>query len=222
MAVELSVDSLNSVPEHTWIRFLELLQAPLDEPNMLWFAVPLVIATLMMALYFGRYRREELGWNSAFGNTMVFIFISIDIIRQMYESSVPYSWMNILDSPLYLVITLMLSGFGFFSMLIIYYHLLPKQIAFRLFSNLPVNIAVYVIMCVVYAGVALDQYTACAGVLLFLVVWIILKFLQFLQGLSGKRYDEAEKGGEKKRGGASPGDNGESDEERGKHKKKKK
>ena len=192
MGVGLSADSLNGVPENTWARFLELLHAPLDDPNMLWFAVPLIIATILMALYSGRYRKEELGWNSAFANTMVFIFVSIDIIRQMYESSVPYSWLNILNKPLYLMITAALSLFGVLSMLIIYYHLLPKQIAFRIFSCLPVNIAVYVIMCVVYAGVALDQYTLFAGILLFIVVWLILKFLQLLQGLSGKRLKEAE------------------------------
>ena len=200
MAIELNADALNGVPESTWTRFVELLQAPVNEPMMLWFAVPLLIATVMMTLYFGRYRQEELGWNTAFANAMVFIFVSIDIIRQMYESSVPYSWLNILDKPLYLMITAALSIFGVLSMLVIYYHLLPKKIAFRLFSNLPVNIAIYVIMCVVYAGVSLDRYTLLAGILLFLVVWVILKGLQFLQHLSGRRLKESEEGAWEKNG----------------------
>lgn len=194
------MDVINGAPETTWSRFIELVEAPLNEPDMLWFAIPLLIATIMMSLYFGRYRKEELGWNSAFANTMVFIFVSIDIIRRMYESTVPYSWMNIWDNPLYLMITLVLGGFGFLSMIIIYYHLLPKKLAFSLFWNLPVNIAVYVIMCVVYAGVALDQYTVFAGMLLFVAVWLLLKFLQWLQGLSGKRLKEAEEGAWEKNG----------------------
>jgi len=228
MSVELNADVLNGVPENTWTRFVELLQAPLAEPNMLWFAIPLIIATIMMALYFGRYRKEELGWNTAFANAMVFIFVSIDIIRRMYESSQPYSWLNIVDNPLYLMITIALSGFGIISMLVIYYHLLPKQITFRLFSNLPVNIAIYVLMCVVYAGVTLDKFTVLAGILLFLVVWVILKFLQFLQKLSGRRHEEAEngswekeekdpeyelRGGDAKRSKAPPGENGDDEGE---------
>jgi len=218
------LDVVNGAPESTWTRFIELVEAPLNEPDMLWFAIPLLIATIMMSLYFGRYRKEELGWNSAFANTMVFIFVSIDIIRRMYESTTPYSWMNIWDNPLYLMITLALGGFGILSMITIYYHLLPKQITFKLFWNLPVNIAVYVIMCVVYAGVTLDQYTVFAGILLFVVVWLLLKFLQWLQGLSGKRLKEAEEGtwekegknpeykwngGDAKRSEAPPEENGE-------------
>ncbi len=197
----ISADSLNGVAGGTWTRFVELLQAPLSEPDMLWFAIPLIIATVMMALYFGRYRREELGWNTAFANAMVFIFVSIDIIRRMYESSMPYSWANIWGNPLYLMITVALSGFGVLSMLVIYYHLLPKQVAFRLFSNLPVNITIYVLMCVVYAGVTLDYFTALAGILLFIVAWIILKILQFMQGLSGRRHEEEENGGRKREEG---------------------
>jgi len=223
MAIGIDADALNGVPVDTWTRFMELLEAPLAEPNMLWFAIPLIIATVMMTLYFGRYHKEELGWNTAFANSMVFIFVSIDIIRRMYESVEPYSWLNILNNPLYLMITLVLSGFGLLSILVVYYHLLPKQIAFRLFSNLPVNIATYVIMCVVYAGVTLDQYTVYAGILLFLVVWILLKLIQGLQRLSGKRLKEAEdgawekdgeereyklKGGDAKRSKALPEENG--------------
>ncbi len=185
---------------NTWGRFAELLVAPLNEHTMLWFAIPLVIATIMMTLYFGRYRKEELGWNTAFANAMVFIFVSIDIIRKMYESSQPHSWLNILDNGVYFTVTVALSGFGALSLLVIYYHLLPKQIAFKLFSNLPVNITIYVLMCVVYAGVAFDNFTLLAGILLFLVAWGGLKLLQILQKISGKRHEEAENGAWEEKG----------------------
>jgi hypothetical protein len=171
-------------------RFTELVMAPVNEPAMVWFAAPLVIATLMMALYFGRYRKEELGWNSAFANTMVFLFVSIDLIRQMYESVAPFSWLNILNSPLYLSLTVALAGFSIFSMIVVYYHLLPKNIAFKIFSDLPVNIALYAIMTVIYAGVPADLNTLVAAILLFLIAWVCLRTLQSLQRLSAKKKHE--------------------------------
>ena len=177
-----------------WRRFMELLAAPSTEPDMLWFAIPLIFATLMMTLYYGRYRKEVLGWNTAFENTMIFLFVSFDLFRQMYESMEPYSWMNIYNNPLYLMITLGLASVSFVSMILVYYHLLPKRIAFMLFAKLPINIALYVTMCIVYVNVAADWITVGAGVLLFMLVWVIIKLIQLLQGMAAKRQEEEEHG----------------------------
>lgn len=177
-----------------WNRFMDLLTAPSTEPDMLWFAVPLIFATLMMTLYYGRYRKEVLGWNTAFENTMIFLFISFDLFRQMYESIEPHSWMNIYNNPLYFLITLGLAAVSFFSMILVYYHLLPKKIAFMLFAKLPINIALYVTMCIVYVNVAADWITVGAGVLLFILVWMIVKLIQIVQGIAAKRQEDEERG----------------------------
>ncbi len=202
MSTELATGDLNGAAGAFWDRFIELVMAPASEPDMLWFAIPLIIATILMAMYFGRYRREELGWNSSFANTMIFLFVSIDLVRRMYESLEPFSWLNIYNNPLYLTLTIALASFSVLSMIVVYYHLLPKKIAYFVFSNLPVNIAIYTIMTIVYVEVPADWTTVGAGIMLFMVVWLILKSLQFLQQLSAKRHDEEEHGdgGEEKNG----------------------
>ncbi|MCP4647295.1 MAG: hypothetical protein GY852_06080 [bacterium] len=177
-----------------WNRFMELLAAPATEPDMLWFAIPLIFATFMMTLYYGRYRKEVLGWNTAFENTMIFLFVSFDLFRQMYESMEPYSWMNIYNNPLYFSITIGLAAVSFFSMILVYYHLLPKKLAFMLFAKLPINIALYVTMCIVYVNVAANWITVGAGILLFLLVWIIVKLIQIVQGISAKKQEDEEHG----------------------------
>ena len=194
MSTELANGEFNAAAGAFWDRFVELVMAPASEPDMLWFAIPLIIATILMAMYFGRYRREELGWNSSFANTMVFLFVSIDLVRRMYESQEPFSWLNIYDNPLYLTLTIVLAAFSFLSMIVVYYHLLPKRVAYFVFSNLPVNIAIYTIMTIVYVEVPADWTTVGAGIMLFIVVWLILKSLQFLQRLSAKRHEEEEHG----------------------------
>lgn len=185
-------EEMGIVAGQVWERFIELLHAPANEPAMLWFAIPLIFATFMMTLYFGRYRKEELGWNTAFENTMIFLFISFDLVRRMYNATTPGSWDNILGSSLYLPITIGLALVSIVSMFLVYYHLLPKRIAFLMFSKLPINIGIYVVMSIVYAGVAADWITVGAGILLFIAVWIFIKFIQLLQGLSAKRHDAEE------------------------------
>lgn len=194
MGAEIANGNYGAVAGMVWERFLELLNAPANEPEMLWFAVPLVFATIMMTLYFGRYRKEQLGWNTAFENTMIFLFVSFDIFRRMYESIEPHSWANIFDNPLYFGITVGLAGVSVVSMLLVYYHLLPKKLAFTIFARLPINIALYVIMSIVYAGVAADWITVGAGTLLFLLVLLLVWTIQWLQRKSAERHDEEEHG----------------------------
>ena len=176
-------------------RFIQLVEAPLTEPKMLWIAVPLIIATLFMTLYFGKYRKEELGWNTAFGNTMVFLFVSINIIQEMYYSDGAGSWANLISNSFHLTITIILAAIAFFLMLITYYHLLPKRAAFFLFSAPPINVTVYVLMTMVYTEVPADYVTLGAAVLLFLVILFFLKVLQAIERRAGKPegFDTGEK-----------------------------
>jgi hypothetical protein len=169
-----------------WGRFIELVSAPLINQDILWFAIPLGIATLFMTLYFGKYKQEELGWNTAFGNTMVFIFVAIDLIREMYYSTEQGSFENLFSSTLYVTISGALVIAGLLFMLITYYHLLPRKWAFILFSNPPVNLSLYVVMTIVYTNVAADWITVGAAIVLFFVLSIILRFVQWLEEMSGR------------------------------------
>lgn len=161
-----------------------LVGAPLADPHLLWAATPLLIATLFMTLYFGKYSKEELGWNTAFGNTMVFLFVSLDIVQRMYFSQGTGSWEAISSDPFYFPIAFGLMGAAGALMLITYYHLLPKKVAFFLFSAPPVNVSVYVLMTVIYSNVAADFVTLAAGFLLFVIIFIVLRGIQCLEHMA--------------------------------------
>lgn len=165
-------------------RFIELVQAPLTDTQMLWTAVPLVIATVFMTLYFGKYRKEELGWATAFGNTMVFLFVSLGIIQYMYYVDGDGSWNNLLSNDFYFTITIALTLIALFLMFITYYHLLPKKVAFFLFSAPPVNVSVYVLMTIVYTEVPADYITLGAAVVLFLLIMLLLKVMQKIESMA--------------------------------------
>jgi hypothetical protein len=174
-----------------WGRFMELALAPLQNQEMLWAALPLVIATVFITLYFGRNKGEELGWNTAFGNTMVFLFTAIGIIRQMYYQGGGGSWDNVFSSNLYTSLALALAGTSIFLMAITYFHLMPKKVAFVLFSAPPINVSVYVAMSIVYANVIPDLATLGASIVLLALILVVLGILKRVVGVFG--YDEVEK-----------------------------
>ncbi len=175
-------DLMAEVIERFWV----LVASPLENEALLWAAAPLFIATLFMTLYFGKYSKEELGWNTAFGNTMVFLFVSMNLIHYMYFSDGVGSWDNVFGRTFYTTITFGLAGAAFLLMLITYYHLLPKKVAFFLFSAPPVNVSVYVLMTIVHAGVPADSITVGAGILLFIIIFAVVTIIQILERAAGR------------------------------------
>ncbi|MBU0527234.1 hypothetical protein KKE92_02030 [Candidatus Micrarchaeota archaeon] len=177
-------ETIKLTAEQVWDRTVELVLAPINNMNMLWIAIPLVIATIFMTLYFGRYKKEELGWNTAFGNTMVFVFVAVAIIREMYIQG-GETFDAIFAGGLYSALAAGLIGAGLLLMFFTYFHLLPKKLAFFLFSAPPINVSVYAVMSLVYASVAADYITALAAVVLLIIILIITKILQLFIGLIG-------------------------------------
>ena len=167
-------------------RTIELVLAPLNNQDMLWIAIPLIVATLFMTLYFGRYKKEELGWNTAFGNTMVFLFVAITLIKEMYQQG--GSLESLFGNSLYLSLTAGLSGAGIFLMSVTYFHLLPKRLAFFFFSAPPINVTTYVVMAIVYANVPTDYLTVLAGIVFLVLILVVSKILQFFLRLTGLEY----------------------------------
>ncbi len=177
-------ETIKQTAEQVWDRTVELVLAPLNNINMLWVAIPLLIATLFMILYFGRHKKEELGWNTAFGNTMVFIFVAVAIIREMYIQG-GESFDGIFTPGLYGALALGLCVASGLLMFFTYFHLLPKRVAFFMFSAPPINVSVYAVMSLVYANVAVDYITVLASIVLLVIILVVGKLLQLIIGLVG-------------------------------------
>ncbi len=172
-----------------WERFIQVATAPLSNPEMLWIAIPLVVTLFTMELYFGRYRRESLGWNTAVGNSLVLIFVSLDLLRQVYGSTGISSVVEVFA--IHTGKTLLAVAVGFSGLLILYYdffHLLPKRFAFTISSHLGVNLFAYLAAAVVYADLRIDWHTLFAALLLFLFAAVFFAFVHKIEPKPKERY----------------------------------
>jgi TRAP-type C4-dicarboxylate transport system permease small subunit len=168
-------------------RFIDLIFAPYFNAQILWIAIPLLIATVLMALYFGKHPHEDLGWNTAFGNSMVFLFVAIDIIRTLHNSTVPGSWYNLISPPLYAGVSIALFALGSLLLLVNYYHVLPRKLDFLLCSGPPVNVACYTLASLVYAKVTPDRYTFFAALFMLFVLVALLRLVQYFVRPAAKK-----------------------------------
>lgn len=177
-------DTIKTVGSSLGDRFVELVTAPANFPNMVWIVTPLVIMLLLMQFYFGRYNKEELGWNTAVGNSMVLIFVSIDLLRYIYGDT-GVNTLELTNIPLHnfkaTVIALVVGAAGFLMMFTNFFHVLPKKLSFFMSSSLPVNLMAYVAITLVYTSIPLDLMTLLAGLILFIVLLIIFNVLHLIE-----------------------------------------
>ena len=161
-----------------WARLVDLLSAPVVNPQMIWIIVPLIVTVLLMTFYFGKWTREEIGWNTAIGNSIVLLFVSIDLLRYVFNLSIPGSIINYELHPISTIICIIVAVEAITLMLTSFFKALPKSVTFFLCSPLPVNLQAYLAIVVVYTNITLDWFTLLAVIALFVILYFIVKLLQ--------------------------------------------
>jgi len=163
-------------------RLVELIRAPLDHSDLLWITLPLIITLILMELYFGRYRDEELGWNTAVGNSLILVFVSMDLFRFLWNSTpeptiIKVIWLNFTKSLLIFFL-----GLGSLWLLIAdFFHFIPKKVAFFLSSSLTIKLIAYITIVIVYTDIPIDLATFFASIMLFLLLLGIFRVIQFFE-----------------------------------------
>lgn len=156
-------------------RFLELLTAPKQNPEMLWIALPLITSMILVELYFGRYKKEQLGWNTALSNSLVLVFVGIDLLRMHYYLGEFLTWsISFSASVGVLIWGLMLVYLNFF-------HVIPERLAFIVSNFIPVNMVAYLTLVIVYTEIPVDYMTLTAGALLIIVVWLLFTLIHLME-----------------------------------------
>lgn len=194
---------------HTMPLFLERLiivvTAPLEHQEMIWILFPAITTMLLMTIYFGRYRREELGWNTAVGNALVLIFVSLNLFEQAYPQANPIRALTTFFREITAstgadllpgIVASIIFLYAFILLIVDFFHWLPKKAAFFISSPLPINTIAYFGIVFVYSAtannpLALDGYTLASFITIFLLLYIVLGIIQFLEPHKREEEEEA-------------------------------
>lgn len=157
-------------------RLADLILTPIVHPKIFWIVLPLIIATTLMILYFGRYRNEQLGWNTAFSNNIVLVFVSIDLIKHLFESN------SLLNSTAFFVYFVLL--YNTVQLVLNYFHLIPKYVSFVINSTIPINVMQYLAILLTYSNIPFDSTTLIASGLLLILIYGISKLIWMIVPIS--------------------------------------
>jgi hypothetical protein len=172
---------LNSYLPTLKTRTIDLILAPGGNPDMLWIVFPLAVSVFFMTLYFGRYKKEELGWNTAFGNSLALLFVAVDLFRQVAKN--PETWRTLSQGvvPAKILVPSAIFVLAFFLLLTNFFHIFPKFFAFFISSAIPINLLAYVGIVVVYVDFPFDWITVVSGCILFALAMIIFQLLKWFE-----------------------------------------
>jgi len=144
---------------------------------MIWISIPLLISLILIELYFGRYSTEELGWNSSLSNSMVLVFVGIDLFRRLLNKNLPH-----VEFPLTKFI---ISGaviiIGLLLLYLSFYHKIPKNLAFALTSVIPVNLTAYLTVVIVYKNIPFDFITIISWIILIAGTWLVFQVIHHFE-----------------------------------------
>jgi hypothetical protein len=176
-------------------RGLFILHQPASNPEMLWILLPLLATMFLIELYFGRYKEETLGWNSAVGNSIVLFFVSVNLFSYLYRSGLLIT-VSFIPPQLFSValqksiITFIILLESILLLFLNFFHLMPKSLAFGVSSAMIINFTGVIAVILVYSSTPVDIVTLLAVLSIFICVAIFFKIIQSLEPKAASKEEE--------------------------------
>ena len=156
---------------------IELIKVPFLNQEALWIITPLIIATTIMFLYFLVHYEEELGWNSAVANSLVYLFVSLNLLKYIFEIP-PVDVSNLTIYISKTVLSLVLFFLGIIFLLLNFEHVLPKKVSYYLSSPLTINLFAYIVIVFVYSSLTFNMVVLLTMISLFILLRLLLYLVQ--------------------------------------------
>ena len=176
MSLELTKEILGIV----WRLFI----TPWTNYDVLWLILPLVLILLLIHIYFGRHRAEELGWNSAFGNSISLFWICIILFRFLFQK---YDLVDLTTNTIFLKNFAIVTILSFWVILLMgfnFYHKLPKKFAYLISSSDSLYVLAYVVISIVMGEINVTNKVFAGAIILFIILILALQALRFFIPMS--------------------------------------
>jgi hypothetical protein len=158
-----------------FLRLGDIVSGPFADPLMLWEIAPLLLTMVVIELYFGRYRKEMLGWNSSVSNSLVLVFVGSNLLHYLFlEGELDFSAARS-------IIPVVLIGFGLLLFALNYFHKWPHILAFGISRSLIINILSLAGIVVVHLDLPLDVFTLLATLALLFVAVLVFFVVHLMQ-----------------------------------------
>jgi hypothetical protein len=108
--------------------FADIFKPAFVDPSIMWYLGPVFLFWFVLEIYFSKYKKEELGWNTSLGNGLSVFWVLIISMRYLFDNNkANFEWVKFIA-----LITLML--YAIFVIINSFTHKLSSKISFLLAS----------------------------------------------------------------------------------------
>ncbi|MFC1704765.1 hypothetical protein ACFLZ6_00370 [Nanoarchaeota archaeon] len=152
--------------------FNQIVASFTTDSSLWWFLAPVILLWIMLEVYFGKYKREKLGWNTSLGNAITLTWITIESMRFLFDTQPTDFWFRFGVIIAILLYALMIVYFAFS-------HRLSANITYNLASPSPIYFLSMVTILWGHGVLVITWWVLLDLVILYLVLvfgfWIIKK-----------------------------------------------
>ena len=150
-------------------KVMEFIYAPMNNPDLLTAVTPLILGGFVMDLYFGKHKKESLGWNTSVGNAVLWVATGISMLMSH----------DLAQPELYAVYGLI--GIGSVITFMDFFHIWPSTVAFLISSSAVVYTLAYTLVVIIKAGMGTGRNTLIAAGIFLVGINIVLKLIKGLE-----------------------------------------
>jgi len=163
---------------------IELLRAPITEPSILWLILPLISLWVLLEIYFGKHKKEQLGWNSTLANGMSLIWVGLSITKTLFDNVV----VNFGER---LIICLFIIFYGMIVIYSSYKHKFSPKVTFVMGSpNVIYPLGIFAVI-LGYGVVSITLSAILAALILFFIFIIILLIVRKVEKDDINSFDDS-------------------------------
>jgi len=114
-----------------WEALKAILASPFKEWSLWWLLAPIFILWILMELYFGKFKKEKLGWNTSLANGISLSWIGVESMRFLFSTKPDPFWFR------FIIISLIIL-YGIIVFFLAFSHKISGNITYLLASPTPV------------------------------------------------------------------------------------
>ncbi|MFA7707593.1 MAG: hypothetical protein WCX73_01460 [Candidatus Pacearchaeota archaeon] len=146
-------------------------------PETLWILAPLIIATLLIIIYFSIYGEEKNAWSNYLSNSLVLLFVSMSLFKYVFSIN-SGGYFNLVEYPAKTIAIIILLFSGVSLTKWNFEHILPERFSRHLSSPLTINTFAYGIILFVYSAIDYNIYTTISLAGFMILIAVILNLLK--------------------------------------------
>ncbi len=162
-------------------RFLEMIFITIQKKETLVILIPLIITLFLVQLYFGRNKDEQIGWNTAYANCIVLLFVTAHLGTYVYEQYGLDAFYNSGGTAYYKTLFVLILGLVALSLMFIdFFHSIDERFSFLMSSSIFINVISFIGVVLVYSSIEFDLVTLYASIFIFLLVIVFFRIVRAL------------------------------------------